>query len=73
MPNLATAQGWLYNMRYSPQNEQVEFTLLKKKVIPVVPPPAFDCTLYANYTFADFEAIPDLSPDIEQCRFLIFG
>jgi len=45
----------------------------KKEVILVNPPSALVCSDYANYTFAGFEALPNLSEDIEQCRFLNFN
>jgi hypothetical protein len=68
-----TVQGWLYDMKYSPVTEKVTFTFLKKKVIPLIPVPTLVCSDYANYDFADFEALPNLSTDIEQCRFLNFN
>jgi hypothetical protein len=72
-PSGDTVQGWLYDMTYSPVTEKVTFTFLKKKVIPLIPVPTFVCSDYADYTFAMFEALPNLSPDIEQCRFLNFN
>lgn len=68
-----TVQGWLYDMKYSPITEKVNFLFLKKKVIPLIPIPTLVCSDYADYTFADFEALPNLSADIEQCRFLNFN
>lgn len=68
-----TVQGWLYDMKYSPVTEKVTFTFLKKKVIPLIPVPTLVCSDYADYTFADFEALPNLSQEIEQCRFLNFN
>ena len=72
-PSGDTVQGWLYDMKYSPVTEKVTFLFLKKKVIPLIPPPTLVCSDYSDYTFADFEALPNLSPEIEQCRFLNFN
>lgn len=72
-PSGDTVQGWLYDMKYSPVTEKVTFLFLKKKVIPLIPIPTLVCSDYADYTFADFEALPNLSPEIEQCRFLNFN
>ncbi len=72
-PSGDTVQGWLYDMKYSPVTEKVTFLFLKKKVIPLIPIPTLVCSDYSNFTFADFEALPNLSPDIEQCRFLNFN
>lgn len=72
-PASDTVQGWLYDMKYSPVTEKVTFTFLKKKVIPLIPIPTLVCSDYADYTFAMFEALPNLSQDIEQCRFLNFN
>ena len=68
-----TVQGWLYDMKYSPVTEKVTFLFLKKKVIPLIPIPTLVCSDYADYTFADFEATPNLPLQIEQCRFLNFN
>ena|GEM_PF-1972740 len=68
-----TVQGWLYDMKYSPVTEKVTFTFLKKKVIPLIPIQTLVCSDYADYTFAMIEALPNLSADIEQCRFLNFN
>lgn len=72
-PSGDTVQGWLYDMKYSPVTEKVTFLFLKKKVIPLIPPPTLVCSDYSDYTFADFEALPNLSTEIEQCRFLNFN
>lgn len=72
-PSGDTVQGWLYDMKYSPVTEKVTFLFLKKKVIPLIPIPTLVCSDYSDYTFADFEALPNLSPEIEQCRFLNFN
>ena len=72
-PSGDTVQGWLYDMKYSPVTEKVTFLFLKKKVIPLIPPPTLICSDYSDYTFADFEALPNLSQEIEQCRFLNFN
>ena len=72
-PSGDTVQGWLYDMKYSPVTEKVTFLFLKKKVIPLIPIPTLVCSDYSDYTFADFEALPNLSQDIEQCRFLNFN
>ncbi len=72
-PSRDTVQGWLYDMKYSPVTEKVTFTFLKKKVIPLIPVPTLVCSDYADYTFADFEATPNLPLTIEQCRFLNFN
>ena len=66
-------QSWVYDMTYNPFNEEVNFVCLKKDVILVNPPSPLVCTDYADFTFADFEALPDLSIDIEQCRFQNFN
>lgn len=66
-------QSWVYDMTYNPNTEEVNFLCLKKSVILINPPSPFICTDYADYTFADFEALPDLSIDIEQCRFVNFN
>lgn len=66
-------QSWIYDMTYNPNTGEVDFVCLKKDVIPFNPVPALVCSDYADYTFADFEALPDLSMDIEQCRFINFN
>lgn len=66
-------QSWVYDMTYNPNTQEVNFVCLKKDVILANPPSPFVCSDYADYTFAQFEAIPDLSMDIEQCRFLNFN
>lgn len=68
-----TVQGWLYDMKYSPVTEKTTFLFLKKKVIPLIPVPTLVCSDYSDYTFAMFEALPNLSTEIEQCRFLNFN
>jgi hypothetical protein len=60
-------------MVYNPYNEEVNFVCLKKEVVPAIPPTPFVCTDYADYTFAEFEAISDLTAEIEQCRFINFN
>jgi hypothetical protein len=66
-------RSWIYDMTYNPFNEEVNFVCLKKEVILRNPPSPFICTDYADFTFADFEALPNLSIDIEQCRFENFN
>lgn len=66
-------QSWIYDMTYNPFNEKVNFVCLKKDVILINPPSPLVCTDYADFTFADFEALPNLSIDIEQCRFENFN
>lgn len=66
-------QSWIYDMTYNPNTEEVDFVCLKKDVIPFNPAPSLVCSDYADYTFAMFEALPDLSTDIEQCRFINFN
>jgi hypothetical protein len=66
-------QSWIYDMTYNPNTEEVDFVCLKKDVIPFNLVPALVCSDYADYTFAMFEALPDLSTDIEQCRFINFN
>lgn len=68
-----TVQLWIYEMTYNPNTQEVNFVTLKKDLIPAVPPSPLVCSDYADYIFADFEALPDLSPDIEQCRFVNFN
>jgi len=72
-PDGDTVQAWIYKMVYNPNSQLVEFTTLKKKVIPRIAPDPFICSDYADYTFAQFEALPDLSTDIEECRFVNFN
>jgi hypothetical protein len=66
-------KSWIYDMTYNPNTESVKFVCLKKEVTPITPPDPFVCTDYADYTFADFEALPNLSSSIEQCIFANFN
>lgn len=65
-------RSWIYEMTYNPNTESVKFLCLKKEMVPVTPEPPFVCSDYANDDFAEFEAMPDLSQDIEQCIFANF-
>lgn len=66
-------RSWIYDMIYNSNNEEASFVCLKKELILIDPPSAFVCADYADYTFAGFEALPGLSADIEQCRFINFN
>lgn len=66
-------RSWIYDMTYNPFNEEVNFVCLKKEVILAIPPSPLVCSDYADFTFAQFEALPNLSIDIEQCRFENFN
>lgn len=66
-------QCWIYDLAYNPNTENCDFVCLKKEVILLNPPSALVCADYSDYTFAMFEALPDLSIDIEQCRFVNFN
>lgn len=73
LPDGNQCESWLYSMSYNPNSELVSFELLKKRFINVLNPDEFNCLDYADYTFAMFEATPDLSASIEECRFENFN
>lgn len=72
-PNGNSCRSWIYDLTYNPNTEECTFLCLKKEVIPAETPISLVCSDYSDYSFANFEALPDLSQDIEQCRFINFN
>jgi hypothetical protein len=65
-PKGVIKQGFLTELSYNPESELGSFTLRQKFVDNNIP---FDCSQYATFDFAEFEASTGIPADIEQCRF----
>lgn len=72
LPDGNKLKAWIWELQYNPNTEKVTFKVLKKEIIYINEQP-FNCSEYADWTFGDFEAKPDLSKKIELCRFQSFN
>lgn len=68
--NGVTQHGYPMEIKYNPETELANFKLRKKFVALTVP---FDCSVYSDYDFAQFEAATGLPAEIEQCIFSNFA
>lgn len=65
-----TQYGYLLTLDYTPLTEEAKFVLRKKYVDLNAP---FDCSIYSNWTFDEFESATGLPKEIEQCLFENFA